>query len=172
MVRNFILAKRIDNLTNKITDPDTERLIRLDFESFSEAEKILFRKVDEIYEESQKTGNEEILHKNAELLLKPSEILLRRITELYCRVSTTALACYEKKEIVNYFFKLHFCNFETDLAECLAQVHTWTDEDREEFVSDLRKNGAIFFEIPGRFGDSNGKKFSDLNNSKDLVEDV
>ena len=100
MVKNFVLAKRIDNLSKKITDPDTENIIHLDFESFSEAEKILFRKVNEIEEEFQKTGKEEIPIKNADLLLKPSEIILRRITELYCYVATTLLACGESKEIV------------------------------------------------------------------------
>ena len=54
MVKNFGLAKRIDNLSNKINDPNPEEIIHIDFDSFSDAERILFQKVDEIEEEWQK----------------------------------------------------------------------------------------------------------------------
>ena len=79
MVKNFDLGKRIDNLSKKINDPNPEEIIHIDFESFSDAERILFQKVDKLEEEFKKTGNEEILLKNAELLLKPSEVILKRI---------------------------------------------------------------------------------------------
>ena len=165
MVKNFDLGKRIDNLSKKINDPNPEEIIHIDFESFSDAERILFQKAAEIEEEWQKTGKEEILLKNAELLLKPSEIIFRRITELYCYVATTLLAGGQNKEIVDYFFKLHFYNFEADLSECLAHVRTRSEEDNEEFLSDLKQNGAFFFRLPRCYSD---KEVSDLINSKDL----
>ena len=112
----------IDNLSKKINESNPQEIIRIDFKSFSDAERILFQKVDKIEEEFKKTGDEEILLKNAELLLKPSEVILRRITDLYCYVATTLLAGGQNKEIVDYFFKLHFYNFETDLCECLSHL--------------------------------------------------
>ena len=87
MVKNFGLVKRIDNLSKKINDPDPKEIIHIDFKSFSDAERILFQKVNEIEEEWRKTGDEQILLKNAELLLKPSEVIFRCVTELYCYVA-------------------------------------------------------------------------------------
>ena len=170
MVKNFLLGKRIDNLSKKINDPNPEEIIHIDFESFSDAERILFQKAAEIEEEWQKTGKEEILLKNAELLLKPSEIIFRRITELYCYVATTLLAGGQNKEIVDYFFKLHFYNFETYLYECLSHVRTWTDKDREEFLSDLKENGVHLFRIPRGFNEDNCKEISQLKDSNDSDE--
>jgi hypothetical protein len=170
LVKNFGLAKRIDNLSKKINDPNPEEIIRIDFESFSNAERILFQKVEEIEEEFKKTGNEEILLKNAELLLKPSEVILRRITDLYCYVATTLLAGGQNKEIVDYFFKLHFYNFETDLYECLTHLRTWTDKDREEFLSELKEYGAHLFRIPRGYNEDNCKEISELKDSKYLAE--
>jgi hypothetical protein len=170
MVKNFELAKRIENLTNKINDPDTESIIHLDFESFSEAEKVLFRKVEEIEEEFKKTGDQEILFKNAEFLLKPSEIIFRRITELYCYVATTVLACGESREIVDHFFKLHFYNFEVDLAECLEKTRTWTDKEKEEFLQDLKRSGTHLFRFPRGFDKDYCKELCNLLNSKELDE--
>jgi len=165
LVKNFDLGKRIDNLSKKINDPNPEEIIHIDFESFSDAERILFQKAAEIEEEWRKTGKEEILLKNAELLMKPSEVIFRRITELYCYVATTLLAGGQNKEIVDYYFRLHFYNFEADLSECLAHVRTRSEEDNEEFLSDLKQNGAFFFRLPRGYS---VKEVNDLINSKDL----
>ena len=170
MVKNFGLDKRIDNLSKKINDTNPEEIIHIDFKSFSDAERILFQKVNEIYEEFRKTGDEEILLKNAELLLKPSEVIFRRITDLYCYVATTLLAGGQNKEIVDYFFKLYFYNFETDLSECLSRLRTWTDKDKEEFLSDLKENGAHLFRIPKVYDEYNCKEIGALKDSKDLDE--
>ncbi|MGA3112307.1 MAG: hypothetical protein ABSE15_09820 [Candidatus Bathyarchaeia archaeon] len=170
MVKNFGLVKRIDTLSKKINDPNPEEIIHIDFKSFSDAERTLFQKVDEIEEEWRKTGDEEILIKNAELLLKPSEVIFRRITDLYCYVATTLLAGGQNKEIVDYFFKLHFYNFETDLSECLSHFRTWTDKDKEEFLSDLKENGAHMFRIPRGYNEDNCKDIGALKDSKDLDE--
>lgn len=172
MVKNFVLAKRIDNLTKKIIAPDTERIIHIDFDSFSEAEKILFRRVDEMAEKYCLTGSSELLEENLDLISKNLQIVLNRVRELYCYIVSTMLGYDQTSEVVEYFFRLHFCNFEAELTECLAHVQSWTDKDKEAFILDLRKNGPIFFRIPRGFGYENVKKFSDLNNSKDLVESV
>ena len=73
--------------------------------------------------------------------------------------------CDGTHEIVEYFFRLHFYNFEVDLSECLANVRTWSEKDREEFLLDLKQHGASFFRLPRGYSD---KEVSDLINSKEL----
>ena len=164
MQRGLIICQK------KINDPNPQEIIRIDFESFSDAERLLFQKVDEINEEYRKTGDQEILLKNAELLLKPSEVIFRRITDLYCHAATTLIAGGQNKELVDYFFKLHFYNFEADLAECLTRVRIWTDKDKEDFLSELKKYGAHLFRIPRGYNEYNCKELSELKDSKDLAE--
>lgn len=160
------MFRRVENVSEKLKDPTANNILHLDFNSFSEAEKSLFRKVQEIEEEFQKTGNENLLLENADLLLKPSEVIMTRITELYCYVIKTLLACDEKREIVDYFFKLHFYNFEIDLVECLAHVHNWSDKEKEEFLADVRKNDVHPFRIPRGFDESYCKQLGALMQTK------
>jgi hypothetical protein len=71
-------------------------------------------------------------------------------------------------EIVEYFFKLHFYNFEADLIECLANVRKWSEKDREDFLLDLKQNGSMFFRIPRGFTEHSavkGKKRKEEKNS-------
>ncbi|MGA2682384.1 MAG: hypothetical protein ABSF44_11375 [Candidatus Bathyarchaeia archaeon] len=133
--------------------------------SFSDAEKLLFAKVDEIEEKYRQTGSEEVLVENADLIFKNLEVILRRITELYCFVVPMILGCDGTHEIVEYFFRLNFYNFQADLSKCLAHVRTWSDKYREEFLLDLKQNGASFFRLPRGYTD---KEVNDLINSKDL----
>ena len=140
-------------------------MIKLDFNSFSEAEKLLFAKVDEIEEEYRQTGSEELLVEKGDLIFKSLEVMLRRITELYCFAVPKVLGCDGTHDIVEYFFRLHFYNFQEDLSECLAHIRTWSEKDREEFLLDLKQNGASFFRLPRGYSD---KEVNDLINSKDL----
>lgn len=167
-MNNLKLTKRVESLCEKLRDNSSENILQIDFNSFSEAEKILFHKVDEIEEEYRKTGSVELLAENSDLISKNLEVILRRVTELYCYVVPMVLGSDGSYEIVKYFFKLHFYNFEADLIECLAHVRTWSKKDREEFLLDLRKNGAFFFRIPRGFSEYNDKGYTDLNNSKNL----
>ena len=167
---NLKLTKRIDGLSEKINADDNAPIIHLDFNSFSDAEKALFRKVEEIEYEFQKTGNIDVLLKNAEFMLKPSEILVKRTTELYCYVLPAILGYFQNRELVDFFFKLHFYNFETDLAECLEHLRTWTDKDTKEFLTDLKKNGIQLFRIPRGFDKDYSRELCDLINSKEIDE--
>jgi hypothetical protein len=149
------LNRRVDGLSEKLRDTTSGSMVHLDFDSFSEPEKLLFRKVDEIEEKYRQTGSIEGLVENGDLISKNLEVILRRVRELYCYVVPMVLGCDGTNEIVEYFFRLHFYNFEADLTECLARVHTWSEKDREEFLLDLRKNGAFFFRIPRGFNENN-----------------
>ena len=54
------LNRRVDDLSESLKDAASGSVIRLDFDSFSEAEKLVFRKVDEIKGEYERTGSERI----------------------------------------------------------------------------------------------------------------
>jgi hypothetical protein len=152
------LNGRIDDLSEKLEDTTPRSIVRLDFDSFSEAEKLVFSKVDEIGEEYRQTGSEDVLVENADLISKNVEIIFRRITELYCYFVPKVLGYGGSQEIAEYFFKLHFYNFEADLAECWANVCKWSEKDREDFLLDLKQNGSLFFRIPRGFTEHNRVK--------------
>jgi hypothetical protein len=91
------LGRKVNKLSEKIKDTTCESIIHLDFESFSEAEKLLFKKVDEVEEEYQRTGNEKLLEKNFDLILKNIEVMLWRVTQLYCSaVQIGRASCRER----------------------------------------------------------------------------
>ena len=50
------LDRRVDDLSEKLKDTAIGSVIHLDFNSFSEAEKLVFSKVDEIEEKLQLEG--------------------------------------------------------------------------------------------------------------------
>ena len=152
------IDNKVNNLNRRLSDPINSG-IKIDFNSFSEAEKLLFAKVIEIEEKYRQTDSEELLVENADLIFKSLEVMLRRITELYCFVVPKVLGCDGTYDIVEYFFKLHFYNFQADLSECLEHIRkTWTEKDREWFLSDLKKNGAPFYRIPRGFNEYNDKE--------------
>jgi hypothetical protein len=165
------INRKLNRLSEQLADP-IHTQIKIDVKTISEAEKILFLKVDEIEEKYRETGSVEVLVENSDLISKNLEVFLTRVRELYCYVVPMVLGCDSSNEIVEYFFRLHMCNFEADLTDCLMQVNKWSEKDREDFVLDLRKNGAVFFRIPRSLGDYDGEEFSDLNNSLDLEKGV
>jgi hypothetical protein len=164
------LKRRVDGLSKELSDPGSGGIVHLDFESFPEAEKLLFHKVGEIEAEFLRTGSTENLEKRMELILKEFEVVLRRVTELYCFAVPICLGSVVDREIAEYFFKLHFYNFEADLSECLEHVRTWSDEDRAEFVADLKKNGSMLFRIPRGFGEDD-TDLVDMRPSENDVQD-
>lgn len=171
-MKTIDMFRRVENISGKLEDTTAESFLRVDFNSLSEAEKTLFRKVDEISEEYKRTGNEEILAKNDDLICKNIEVMKKRITELYCYSVPLAICGYTALdyEIVNHFFQLHFLNFEIDLLECVKNLKRWNDSDRQEFLCDLKKNGHFYFRIPRGFNTHNDKTLSDIDNSKEDQE--
>ena len=69
--------------------------------------------------------------------------------------------------VVEYFFRLHFYNFEADLTECLAHVANGPRKTRRISFG-FEEEWRFFFRIPRGFNDYNDKGFGNLNNSKDL----
>ncbi len=124
---------------------------------------MLFRKVDEIIEEYDRTENPQLLAENGDLIYKNIEIMHKRVKELYCWTIPTVIAGYTSidREIIDYFFQLHFMNFEADFLQCIKHLHTWTKHDIDEFQSDLKKTGPCYFRIPRGFNESNSKEFEE-----------
>jgi hypothetical protein len=167
---NSQLSKRIDCLNEKLKDVSGE-IIKIDYNSFSQAEKLLLAKVDKIEAEYRQTGSGELLAQNADLILKNIEIIQRRVTELFCYITPLALGCDGTHEIAKYFFDLHFYNFQVDLIECLRHFRSkWDQKDVEEFLLDLKKNGSPLFRIPRGFNEYNCKELIAFCDSADLDE--
>jgi hypothetical protein len=162
-MKNYEKFWRVEKISEKLKDPTAGTLLHIDFDSFSEAEKVLFRKVDEISEEYERTGNDELLAENSDLIYKNLEIMHKRIKELYCWTIPTVIAGYSAidRESIDYFFQLHFMNFEADFLQCIKHLHTWTKHDIDEFLSDLRKSGACYFRIPRGSNESNSKEIDE-----------
>jgi hypothetical protein len=163
------LAKRVESLREKLKGNNAGDYIRIDFDSFSKEEKLLFARADEIEEELRQTGASEHPAEDWDVIFKSMEVVLRRVKELYCYFYPIVFGLDGTKEIVEYFFKLHFYNFEFDLSECLSHVRsTWSEKDKEEFLLDLKQNGPPFFRLPRGLSNLNDKRVGDLNHSKDL----
>jgi len=163
------MVRRVENLSEKLRDTTIDSFLRVDFNSLSDAEKELFRKVDEVSEEYKRTGNEELLVKYDDLIIKDIDVMYKRIEELYCFTVPNAicgLTCLDH-EVVNHFFQQQFLNFKADLNECVRNLQRWDERDVGEFLSDLKQNGTHYYRIPRGFNDHNNKILSDAGNSKD-----
>ena len=168
-MRNFEKFRRVEKISEKLKDTTAGTLLRIHSDSWSEAEKALFRKVDEISEEYERTGNDELLAENSDLIYKNIEIMQKRVQELYCWIIPTAVAGYTSinREIIDYFFRLHFMNFEADFLQCVNNLHTWREGDFQEFLCNLKKNGPFFYRIPRGYNKYNSKEIHEIVNSKE-----
>jgi hypothetical protein len=140
------LNRRVDALSEKMK-PVSSDVIRLDFDSFTEPEKQLFRKIWEIQGEYGSSPPADVIEANKEFIFKASEVIAWRVIELFIFVMKELLG---GDEIEEWYFKLHFFNFFEDLKECLANVRRWSEKDREEFLRDMKENDMMnkVFRIP------------------------
>jgi len=147
------MFKRVEKINEKLEDPTIISSAKIDFNSLSEAEKALFRKSDEISQEYDQRGNTGILVKNGDIIYKNIEVMWKQITDLYCDNVPKAICGFTglNFEIANYFFKLHFLNFEADLFECVKNLQRREENDKKEFLSDIKENRTKFYRIPRGF---------------------
>jgi hypothetical protein len=169
-MKNDQITKRIEEIDKKLQDP-AQKPVRIDYDSFSEAEKKLFEAVAKIQLQDPQTGNHTLIDENNAYFNKVIEVMYNRIRELYCNTIPTAIAgsTLLELDVINYYFKLHFLNFETDLYECLQNLTRWTEKDQQEFVDDLKKNGTRYFRIPRGFNDHN--QLNEKKNSRTALEE-
>jgi len=166
-MKSWHLDRRVGALSEKLK-PVASDVVRLDFDSFSEAEKQLFNRIWEIQNEYGLNPPADVIEKNRELIFKASEVLGWRVIQLFIFVMKELL---HEDEIEEWFFKLHFFNFFEDLKECLANVRRWSEKDREEFLRDMKEHDAMnkVFRIPSRINDH--KIVKDKNKKKAKVND-
>jgi hypothetical protein len=153
------LGKRVDALSEKLK-PVSSDVIRIDFDSFTEPEKQLFRKIWEIQAKYGSSPPAEVMEANREFIFKAGEVVSWRVLELFMFVMREALL---GDEIEEWYFKLHFYNFLADLSECLKRVRKWSEKDREEFLRDMKENDMMnrVFRIPRGFNEHNTAKGKD-----------
>jgi hypothetical protein len=145
--------------------PVSSEGIRIDFDSFTEPEKQLFRKIWEITEKYGSSPPADVLEANKECIFKAGEVISWRVLELFMFVMRELL---EGDEIEEWYFKLHLYNFLSDLGECLQRVRKWSEKDREEFLSDMKRDNMInkVFRIPRGFNDHNTVKSKNKREGK------
>jgi hypothetical protein len=128
--------------------PVPSDVIRLDFDSFSEPEKQLFRKIWEIEEKyGSSSPPADVAEANKELVFKAGEVIGWRVIQLFMFAMRQLLL---EDEVEVWYFKLHFYNFFADLSDCLERVRKWSEKDREEFLRDMKEGGMLdkVFRIP------------------------
>lgn len=159
------LDERVNALSEKLK-PVPSDVIRIDFDSFTEPEKQVFRKVWEVEQEYGSSPPADVLEANMEFIFKATEIVSWRVVELFMFVMRETLG---GDEIEDWYFKLHFCNFFEDLAECLKRVRNWSEKDRQEFLEDMKQHGGLnkVFRIPRGFNNRDAVKDEDTQEGKD-----
>lgn len=146
--------------------PVSSDVIRIDFDSFSEPEKQLFRKIWEIERKYGSSPPVDVIEANKEFIFKAREVISRRVLELFMFVMGEVLG---GDEIEVWYFKLHFYNFFEDLSDCLKNVRKWSEKDREEFLRDMKQNDMMnkVFRIPRGLNDRNAVKSKKRKKGKD-----
>jgi len=164
-LKSWHLDRKVGDLSEKLK-PVSSDVVRLDFDSFTEPEKQLFSKIREIEQEYGLSPPADVIEANAELIFKAREIIAWRVIELFMFVMKELLG---HDEIEEWYFKLHFFNFFEDLKECLANVRKWSEKDREEFLSDMKRDNMInkVFRIPRSLNDRNTVKSKKKREGKD-----
>jgi hypothetical protein len=155
-LKSWHLDKRVGSLSEKLK-PASSDGIRIDFDSFTEPEKQLFRKIWEIEQKYGSSPPADVIEANKEFIFKAGEVVSWRVLELFMFVVRMALL---GDEIEEWYFKLHLYNFLADLSECLKRVRKWSEKDREEFLRDMKENDMMnrVFRIPGGFNEHNTAK--------------
>lgn len=159
------LNRRVDDLSEKLKHVSSD-VIRLDFDSFTEPEKQLFRKIWEIQQEYGSSPPADVIEANKEFIFKVRDVIYRRVLELFMFVMGEVLG---GDEIEIWYFKLHFYNFFEDLSDCLKNVRKWSEKDREEFLRDMKQNDMMnkVFRIPRGLKDRHTVKSKKRKKGKD-----
>jgi len=137
--------------------PVSSDVIRIDFDSFTEPEKQLFRRIWEIEQKYGSSPPADVIKANKEFFFKAREVISRRVLELFIFVMSEMLG---GDEIEVWYFKLHFYNFMEDLKDCLKNVRKWSEEDRQEFLRDMKRSGMMnkVFRLPRGWSEEDKQK--------------
>lgn len=132
------LSKKVDDLSVKLADEPKECIGRFDNSSFSEAEKVLFRKFEELQEEYGTPLPNDILKANMNLVSKANEVIFRYALGTFRFTVLCHLGNPENK-IDTFYFNLHFHKFLVGLKDALKNVHEWPESERKDLDEFLDK---------------------------------
>jgi hypothetical protein len=134
------LNRKVGNLSIELDD-SAKSETRIDFNCFTEPERKLFDRVQEIVDKyAPASPPQDVIEKNADLWYKGLEIFARRATELFVAVMPASLCCDELEE---WYFKMYFYNFLFDWLESVEQVRKMPKERRDELISERREMGLL-----------------------------
>jgi hypothetical protein len=163
-VKRWQLSSRVDRLSEELADP-VKTETRVDLNSFSEPERLLLDRVQEIVDRyAPALPPQDVVEKNAGLWCKGLEIFGRRVIELFVEVVPDTLLC---DELERWYFKLYFCNFWLDWQESLRIVRGMSKEQRDTVASEYRELGVFdrVFRFP-RSETRTGKASSEVDEVK------
>jgi hypothetical protein len=139
-MKSWQLNRKVKGLSCKLDD-SAKTETRIDYNCFSEAERKLLDRVQEIIDK-YKPGSppDDVIEKNADLWNKGLEIFGRRAMELFVDVMPAVLCCDELEE---WYFKLYFHNFLFDWIESVKQVREMPKEKRDALILERREMGML-----------------------------
>ena len=139
-MKSWQLNRKINGLSNRIDD-STKTDIRFDINSFSEPERKLFDKVQEIVDNyAPAKPPQDVIEKNSDLWYKGLEIFAKRATELFVYIMPASICCDELEE---WYFKIYFHNFMLDWLEHVEQVREMPKERRDALISERKEMGML-----------------------------
>ena len=134
------LNRKVKGLSNRIDD-SVKTETRIDINCFSEPERRLLDKVQEIVDKyAPGSPPQDVIEKHADLWYKGLEIFGRRAMELFVDIMPATLCCDELEE---WYFKMYFYNFLFDWLESVDQVRKMPKEKRDALISERREMGML-----------------------------
>lgn len=135
------LSRRVDELSAKLPDEPEERIGRFDISTFTEQEKVLLSKVDELHQKYGVGYNPEMTEEDIRLIFKASDMLLDYAVGTF---KEALVGCVGTgSDVETWYFNLFFYNFMMDLIDCFSWLRTWAPEKRKGFVEDLQNSGGV-----------------------------
>jgi hypothetical protein len=134
------LNRRVNSLSEELADP-VKTEAKIDFNSLSEPERQLLKKVQEILDKyAPADPPQDIIDKYGDLWTKGLEIFLKRVTELFVDVVPASFCCDELEE---WYFKLYFYNFCLDWTENTRKLREMSKDKHKELLLDYKKMGIL-----------------------------
>jgi len=139
-LKSWQLNKKIKGLSGKLAD-SAKTETRFDINSFSEPERKLLGRVQEIVDKyAPASPPQDVIENNSALWYKGLEIFGRRATELFVDVVPASFCCDELEE---WYFKVYFYNFWLDWMESIKELRNMPKKQREALLLERREMGLL-----------------------------
>ena len=134
------LNRKVKGLSERIDD-SVKTETRFDINCFSEPERRLLDKVQEIVDKyAPANPPKDVIEKNADLWHKGLEIFGKRANELFVEVIPASFCC---DELETWYFKMYFYNFWLDWLESVEKVRNMPKEKRDALILERREMGLL-----------------------------